>query len=147
MRWTRDRFTLLCNRKYVGRHRHFGVHCCLFLQDDEVLVVDAVIYKVKVPRNRLESPESGWAVSTTPRPLYTRYPLYRRLGRPQGLYGRVRKISPIPGFDPRTVQPVASHYIDWAITARAELYTRHNYSRWSQGTQRLQGRNRNVTKN
>jgi hypothetical protein len=26
-------------------------------------------------------------------------------------------ISPPPRFDTRTVQPVASHYIDWAITA------------------------------
>ena len=47
----------------------------------------------------------------------TRYPLYRRLGRPQGRSGRVRKISPPPGFDPRTVQPVASRYTDWAIAA------------------------------
>jgi hypothetical protein len=53
-------------------------------------------------------------VSTTPRPLYppgkTRHPLYRRLGGPQGRSGRVRKISPPPGFDPRTVQPVASRH-------------------------------------
>ena len=40
------------------------------------------------------------------------YPLYRRLGGPQGRSGRVRKISPTPGFDPRTV---ASRYNDWAI--------------------------------
>ena len=46
-----------------------------------------------------------------------RYPLYRRLGRPQGRSGRVRKILPPPGFDPRTVQPVASRYTDWAIPA------------------------------
>jgi len=39
-----------------------------------------------------------------------RYPLYRRLGWSQGRSGRVRKISPPPGFDPRTVQPVASCY-------------------------------------
>jgi hypothetical protein len=32
-------------------------------------------------------------------PGKTRYPLYRRLGGPQGRYGRVRKISPPPGFD------------------------------------------------
>jgi hypothetical protein len=25
----------------------------------------------------------------------------------------MRKISPSPGFDPRTVQPVASRYTDW----------------------------------
>jgi hypothetical protein len=42
----------------------------------------------------------------------TRYPLYRRLGGPQGRSGRLRKISPPPAFDPRTVQPVASHYTD-----------------------------------
>jgi hypothetical protein len=42
----------------------------------------------------------------------TRYPLYRRLGGPQGRYGQVRKISPPPGFDPRTVKPVASRYTD-----------------------------------
>jgi hypothetical protein len=40
----------------------------------------------------------------------TRYPLYRRLGGPQGRYGRVRKISSSMEFDPRTVQPVASRY-------------------------------------
>jgi hypothetical protein len=40
----------------------------------------------------------------------TRYPLYRRLGGPQGRSGRVRKISPPPVFDPRTVQPAASRY-------------------------------------
>jgi len=49
-------------------------------------------------------------------PGKTRYPLYKRLGGPQGRTGRVWKISPPPpGFDPRTFQPVASHYADWAI--------------------------------
>jgi hypothetical protein len=41
-----------------------------------------------------------------------RYPLCRRLGGPQGRSGRVRKISPPPGFDSRTVQPVAGYYTD-----------------------------------
>jgi hypothetical protein len=45
-------------------------------------------------------------------PRKTRYPLYGRLGGSQGRSGRVRKISPPPGFDPRTVQPVASRYTD-----------------------------------
>ena len=45
----------------------------------------------------------------------TRYPLYRRLGGPQGRSGRGRKFSPPPGFDPRTVQPVASRYTVWAM--------------------------------
>ena len=42
------------------------------------------------------------------------YPLYRRLRGPQGQSGRVRKISPSPGLDPRTVQPAASRYTDFA---------------------------------
>ena len=46
-----------------------------------------------------------------------RYPLYRKLGGPQSRSGRVRKILPAPGFDPRTVQPVASRYTDCAIPA------------------------------
>ena len=51
-------------------------------------------------------------------PGKTRYPLYRRLGGPQGRSGQARKISPLPEFDPRTVQPVASRYTDWAIPAQ-----------------------------
>jgi hypothetical protein len=50
-------------------------------------------------------------------PGMTRYPSYRRLGGPQGWSGRVRKFSPPPGFDHRTVKPVASRYTDWAIPA------------------------------
>ena len=50
-------------------------------------------------------------------PVNTRYPLYWRLGRPQGQFGRVRKISPLPEFDHRTVHPVANLYADWAIPA------------------------------
>jgi hypothetical protein len=50
-------------------------------------------------------------------PGKTRYPLYRRLGGPQGRSGQVRKIWPPPGFDPRTVQPVTSLYTDGAIPA------------------------------
>jgi hypothetical protein len=46
-----------------------------------------------------------------------RYPFYRRLGGPQGRSGRVRKISPPQGSEPRTVQPVASRYTDYAIPA------------------------------
>jgi len=36
-------------------------------------------------------------------PRKTRYPLYRRLGGPEGRSGLVRKIFPPLGFDPRTV--------------------------------------------
>jgi hypothetical protein len=38
-------------------------------------------------------------------PGETRYPLYRRLGGPQGRSGQVRKISPPPEFDPRPSSP------------------------------------------
>ena len=43
-------------------------------------------------------------------PEKTWYPLYRSLGGPQSRSGRVQKIPP-PGFDLRTVQPIASCYI------------------------------------
>jgi len=47
-------------------------------------------------------------------PGKTWYPLYRRLGGPQGRSGQVQKISPPPGFDPRAVQSVARCYTDYA---------------------------------
>ena len=45
------------------------------------------------------------------------YPFYIRLGGPQGRSGRVRKISPPPEFDTRPVQPLASRYTGWVISA------------------------------
>ena len=45
----------------------------------------------------------------------TRYPLYMWLGEPKGRSECVRKISPPRGFDPRTIQPVASLNTDCAI--------------------------------
>jgi hypothetical protein len=48
-------------------------------------------------------------------------PIYRRLGVPQGRSGRVRKISPSPGFYSQTVQPVASCYTDYVILAHKVL--------------------------
>ena len=53
-------------------------------------------------------------------PGKTRYPLYRRLGGEQGRSARVRKILSPPGFDPRTVQPVASPYTNWATPAHSQ---------------------------
>ena len=43
-------------------------------------------------------------------PGKARYPLYRRMVGTQGRSAWVRKISPPPRSDPRTVQPVASRY-------------------------------------
>jgi hypothetical protein len=57
------------------------------------------------------SARKGCVVNTTLLPgrfssgKETRYPLYRRLCGPQGRSGRAWKISPLPGFDSRTVQP------------------------------------------
>ena len=63
----------------------------------------------------------GAVVNATPR-LFTpgketRHPLYRKLGWPQGRYGRVQKISPPQWFDLWTVQLVASHYTEYAVAA------------------------------
>ena len=71
-------------------------------------------------------------------PGKTRYSLYGRPDGPQGRYGHVRKTSAPPGFDPRTVQPVASRYTDCAILAhhcerhdflnRISVYVWHKFS-------------------
>ena len=55
-------------------------------------------------------------------PAMPRYALYRRLGGPQGRPGRLQNFSspPPPGFDPRTVQPAASLYTDWAIPTHSD---------------------------
>jgi hypothetical protein len=90
-----------------------------------------LIKKVKVPRNRLDSPEGGGGVRGTdlhalefgtrmwsaPRPgRFTpgKDPvlIVQEAGRTPGPVWRERIISPLPGFDPRTVQPVASLYSD-----------------------------------
>ena len=53
-------------------------------------------------------------------PGKTRYPLYRRLGGPQGRSGQARKISHPAGFDLRTVQPVAQSL--YRLSYRAHMY-------------------------
>ena len=57
----------------------------------------------------------------------TRYPLYRRLGGPQGLSEQVRKISAPPGFDPRTVQPVANRYTDYTTRPLGAIHNTNCY--------------------
>jgi hypothetical protein len=49
-------------------------------------------------------------------------PLYISLGGLQGRFRRVRKISPPPGFDPETFQPVASRHTVFAIPTRLPDY-------------------------
>jgi len=81
----------------------------------------------------------GWSTSRPGRltPGNPRFPLYRRLGGPQGRSGRVRKISLPSGFDPRTVQPLASRYTDCAIPALTDQRTMTSFLRFLDHTQRL----------
>jgi len=62
--------------------------------------------------------EGGEGSASCPRcslPLgKTWYPLYRRLGGPQDRSGQVRKISPPLGFEPWTIQSIASRSTDYA---------------------------------
>ena len=55
-------------------------------------------------------------------PGKVRYPFYRRLGRLQGRSRKLKKSLPPTGFDPRTVQSVASRYTDGAIAAHAATF-------------------------
>jgi len=59
----------------------------------------------------------GWVFSSTPQPHFTpgktRYPFYRKLGGPQGRFGRAENLVPT-GIRSRTVQPLVSRYTDWA---------------------------------
>ena len=48
---------------------------------------------------------------------------YGEVGGTQRRSGQVRKISPPPGFDPFTVQPVASRYTDLYIYVYIYTYT------------------------
>jgi hypothetical protein len=57
----------------------------------------------------------------------TWHPLHRRLGGPQGQSVRVREISPPPGFDPGTAQPIASRY----ISVVSSLYHLRRWNRQS----------------
>ena len=86
------------------------------------------------PTTGHESPEREYRYSSTPSltsaldemggqrhfqatlpPGKIQYPLYRRLDGSQGRSGRLRNISPSPGFDSRTVQSVPSRYTVYAV--------------------------------
>ena len=61
--------------------------------------------------------EGGQAHAPAALPPVTRYSLYRRLSGSRVRSQLLRIISPPPGFDPLTVQPVASSYTDYAFPA------------------------------
>ena len=54
-------------------------------------------------------------------PEKTQYPLYRRLGGPQGQSGRVENLFPT-GIRSRTARPVVSRYTDWATRPTVMTY-------------------------
>ena len=69
----------------------------------------------------------GWVVNTTSRPFYPRErPGTHCIGSwvgPRAGPDGCGKSRLRPGFDPRTIQPVASRYTDWAIPAlRSAIY-------------------------
>ena len=60
--------------------------------------------------------EGEWSAAHPGRtlpPRNTRYPFYRRLGGPQGRFGRTENLVTTV-VRSRTVQPVVSRYTDWA---------------------------------
>ena len=91
----------------------------LFLAWREVLPLS---YRPRRPlRGEYLGTRWGWVVSTTPRPLCPRErPGTHCTGVWVGLgagLDRCGKSRPPPGFDPRTFQPVASRYTDYATSA------------------------------
>jgi hypothetical protein len=60
------------------------------------------------------STRRGWGVSVNSRSLFTpgkdSVLVYKKLGGTQGRSGQMRKISLSPGFDSRTVHPIARRY-------------------------------------
>ena len=74
----------------------------------------------------------SWSVNARPRPFY---PLGRNGTHCTGGWVGLRvgldscgKSRPPPGIDPRIVQSVASHYIDWAISAHIIQPNTNKYS-------------------
>ena len=64
----------------------------------------------------------GWVVNAKPRPHFIPRKDPVRIVQEAGwapgpVWTGAEYLTPPPGFDPRTVQPVARRYTDWAIPA------------------------------
>jgi hypothetical protein len=81
--------------------------------------VDVYLYSVL----NLVAGWGGWSIPCYGRftPMNDPVPIVQEAGWAPGRTGRVRKISPQPGFDPQTVQLVASRYADYTIPAHWTL--------------------------
>jgi hypothetical protein len=73
--------------------------------------------RLSSPYTRPQTPQRwmGWVVNAIPRPLYPRERPGTHCMGGWVSRGQVQKISPSPGFNPQTVQPVASRYADCVI--------------------------------
>jgi hypothetical protein len=68
----------------------------------------------------------GCVVSITPRPPL---PIVQKAGwAPEKVWISAENLA-LPGFDPRTLQPVASRYTDWAIPAPQNKGNPQNFQR------------------
>jgi hypothetical protein len=76
----------------------------------------------------------GWGVSVTPRPIFTPgkepVPVVQETGWAPGPVWTGAENLAAPGFDPQTVQPLASRYTDWATgpTNFAKAPTRRTWN-------------------
>ena len=77
------------------------------------------IYSTNIPPimiiNRIYETQNLLSLFPSGRTKDLSAPLYNWLGRSQGRSGKVRKLSPPQGFDPRTFQPLASHYCPYLM--------------------------------
>jgi len=68
----------------------------------------------------------GWGVSVTLRPLFIPgkdpVPIVQKAGWAPRRSGHMLKISPPPGFNPQTIQPVASRYTDYVTRPTMYIY-------------------------
>jgi hypothetical protein len=96
---------MYCNHRYIGMFHTF------YRPRRSLGRVDIVLLCCYTP-----ALEGGEGSASGPGrflpPGKTWYSLSRRLGGPQGRSRQVRKISPPPEFNPRSVHPVASCYTD-----------------------------------